>query len=575
MMLHTNMWIVLVSLIPGGITEKLTTYFLNSGHTFRIPLQDTLPDIDCVHTNITNIIPMPSKVSLCYRMQPMRYTITKRYPREPWSTMMSFGTIRPDFKGLEEGILIGAWEDEYWFAIKNRTNKNYVWQSLGDNFMRDVQIWRHSCVSFDFDTKQVQLFENGEKRYEKISEVVQKIGETLNHVAAGCLYRSFRYLSMYGRVTDLQIFGRVLPDGVMKAITGCEKRMKGDLLSWDDTAWIRSGRQDIIKEGFDWKTIICKKVTNSYHLIPLKLSNIPNSVKSCKKYSTELAIWQNKDELSDLTKYLSSKNSMAATECQHRINELEKSVTLRVWLAAHDNEEETIWKNYYNDKVITPQPWAESRPYMNGESYNCMSLDMTIVDKDQEYGEIKEVEIKDHKCKEDFYCPVCSVEFPILKIFVRGFCKDSMFETSYLFNTDKNGELLYFGEKSSMITYSKGERKWLWYDMKDNNSIATSSSPYSTLLMGVQTVDFSNVVDDPCVQDGVVRKLKFTRCAPGTFTCNDGLCIDIDQRCDKIGQCLDKSDEVDCKIVHMKGSYEKSIAPFSFDYENNRYLINY
>ena len=106
--------------------------------------------------------------------------------------------------------------------------------------------------------------------------------------------------------------------------------------------------------------------------------------------------------------------------------------------------------------------------------------------------------------------------------------------------------------------------------MKDNISIATSSSPYSSLLMGVHTFDFSNVVEDPCVQDGVVRKLKFTRCAPGKFTCNDGLCIDIDQRCDKVEQCLDKSDEVDCKIVHMKGSYGKTIAPFSFDYKMNK-----
>ena len=42
---------------------------------------------------------------------------------------------------------------------------------------------------------------------------------------------------------------------------------------------------------------------------------------------------------------------------------------------------------------------------------------------------------------------------------------------------------------------------------------------------------------------------------------------DIDLGCDKVEQCLDKSDEVDCKIFNMRCSYGKSIAPFSFDYD--------
>ena len=560
-----SMWIILLSLIQGGISEKLETYFLNSGHSFVNPIAEDLPSMECLHTDVNNIIPMKSNITLCYRMQPMKYTGEK----EAWSTVVSFGTIQPDFQGLEEGMLIGTWEHETWFAIKNRTNQNFVWKSLGKNVMHDVQIWRHTCVSIDIDSKHVQLFENGKKQLEARVQSIQRIGDTLNHVAAGCLYRSSRYLSMYGRVTDLQIFGRTLSAGIMEVITGCEERVKGDLLSWDDTTWIRGGtKQDIKKENLDWKRTVCNKLTKSYHLIPHKINNIPNSIKFCKKYSSQLAIWNNKKEFADLISYLSGKNIMAAKECQGKVTK--NSVTLQIWLGGQDNEEEGIWRNYYTDEVIAPQPWAEGRPYSDGESYNCMLLEITVVDKDEQNREITSAVIKDHKCAEELYCPVCLVNLPILKIFVRGLCKDSVYDTVYMFNTDDDGELLYFGQKSSMISYNRNRRQWLWSDMKDNISIATSSSPYSSLLMGVHTFDFSNVVDDPCIQDGVVRKLKFTRCAPGKFTCNDGLCIDIDQRCDKVEQCLDKSDEVDCKIVHMKGSYGKTIAPFSFNYKENK-----
>ena len=81
----------------------------------------------------------------------MRYTIAVSYPVEPWSTILSFGNAS---KGLEEGIIIGAWEDDIWFGLKPRKAKISAWQSLGKNFI--VQIWRHTCVSIDFDTHKVQ-----------------------------------------------------------------------------------------------------------------------------------------------------------------------------------------------------------------------------------------------------------------------------------------------------------------------------------------------------------------------------------------------------------------------------------
>jgi hypothetical protein len=51
----------------------------------------------------------------------------------------------------------------------------------------------------------------------------------------------------------------------------------------------------------------------------------------------------------------------------------------------------------------------------------------------------------------------------------------------------------------------------------------------------------------------------------GSFTCNDGQCIDMEERCDQNPNCIDQSDEVDCKMLVKSDTYKKTIAPILFD----------
>ena len=120
------------------------------------------------------------------------------------------------------------------------------------------------------------------------------------------------------------------------------------------------------------------------------------------------------------------------------------------------------------------------------------------------------------------------------------------------------------------ISHNTESHMWVWYDNKDNRSIATSVSSYESLLIGVHTFDFSGVVQDKCKKDGVVRRLKFTTCKSGQFTCDDGLCVRIEQRCDQITHCSDNSDEKNCHIIHLESRYKKNIAPFTIRNSTNR-----
>ena len=101
---------------------------------------------------------------------------------------------------------------------------------------------------------------------------------------------------------------------------------------------------------------------------------------------------------------------------------------------------------------------------------------------------------------------------------------------------------------------------------------AMSEAIYSSFALGSRNWTISN--DNwNCSRRGesYSRRLKLTGCMKGEFTCSDGQCIKMDERCDQIIHCKDDSDEENCYLLVFKKeeSYNKKVAPFSLDTEKN------
>ena len=83
--------------------------------------------------------------------------------------------------------------------------------------------------------------------------------------------------------------------------------------------------------------------------------------------------------------------------------------------------------------------------------------------------------INDEECSVPF-CPLCLIDKEVRKMKVRGLCPESVYNTEYIFTISEEGSLLYRGDHTSIIYFDKNRSIWMWYDRKDNQSVATCVS---------------------------------------------------------------------------------------------------
>ena len=150
-------------------------------------------------------------------------------------------------------------------------------------------------------------------------------------------------------------------------------------------------------------------------------------------------------------------------------------------------------------------------------------------------------------------------KLPILKL--RGLCENSHFDTTYtLF---QGAHISFYGLVQTKIEYEEKADTWQASIVALSTTGSTKTQLGSSMVLGKHTWRIEN--DSSSCYEGLpyTIPLKLTGCQDGEFTCSNGQCIHMSRRCDQITNCKDESDEISCKIVHMKENYSKQIPPFS------------
>ena len=241
---------------------------------------------------------------------------------------------------------------------------------------------------------------------------------------------------------------------------------------------------------------------------------------------------------------------------------------IAAWIAADDEDTEGIFRDWYSDQLIQYLPFPPNRPYKGGTKYNYLRANVVAIVNNTNIVIVR-ADVGDEQAT-TLGVPVCTVVSKVLKLRLRGLCTDFPLDREYFYFLTEMGHQVYKGRTTTTIYFDRELKLWLFQDQKDNSTLISSTSDRESFLLGLHQVSFQEAKESKCFQDKIFQPIKFTSCTAGFFTCNDGSCILMNKRCDQTAHCDDGSDEKNCKLIVMEGNYNKNIAPFIVDPDNDQ-----
>ena len=122
--------------------------------------------------------------------------------------------------------------------------------------------------------------------------------------------------------------------------------------------------------------------------------------------------------------------------------------------------------------------------------------------------------------------------------------------------------IIMIGQLSAQIWYNASLSQWILQDMNTNITATTEASQHSFAL-GKHNWTISGDLNVACSKDkpSYMIEMKLTGCADDQFTCDDGQCVRMHQRCNQLHNCRDKSDEKGCEYLILNNGYKKRVPP--------------
>ena len=149
----------------------------------------------------------------------------------------------------------------------------------------------------------------------------------------------------------------------------------------------------------------------------------------------------------------------------------------------------------------------------------------------------------------DKKCTACEIKNSLLetsKLTLRGLCRYSAFDTTYTVQNSMDSVVFYVGVERTIISYNFTLNIWTMRDVTNPSVTAVSEASLRSLAIGNilwtitndttcrqglnKTANISDLMSLPVTAGSHSKVLSLTSCSSHQFTCNDGLCIDLQRR---------------------------------------------
>ena len=113
----------------------------------------------------------------------------------------------------------------------------------------------------------------------------------------------------------------------------------------------------------------------------------------------------------------------------------------------------------------------------------------------------------------------------------------------------------------TFFRYDEDLSLWKATHQDHNDFLATSTATKSSLLLGRHEWTVYNDSKSCSLETSYTTVLKLTGCSEEQFTCDDGSCVPMMDRCNGKRDCSDETDEAECKAFVQSLGYNRFVVP--------------
>ena len=195
----------------------------------------------------------------------------------------------------------------------------------------DMMVWNHVCIMLDSVTENMRVVMNGKTTLEANLEADISILDH-NLTLMGYLTPSGYAFSLFGRMTDVNMWSRSMTDEDAVSWTRCRRMEGGDLVDWRTATWEARGLQEVQVEREE----VCR-VKQERLLVSHVKRDFDGTLRLARMLGGKMAVTDSQQAAEEMVKLL----------------EPVKEVCTDIYTGFTERKEKGKWLNIYTQEKLT------------------------------------------------------------------------------------------------------------------------------------------------------------------------------------------------------------------------------